>query len=275
MIKQYFFTGLLIGIASLSSAVADTQIHSSYYSSKKATPQTAIIMMKDGKVALQDANGTTNGFYDSGLDVVFAVDHTSKSYYEIDRTLATKVGQQLNSVMTTMNQQMEKAMAGMTEAQKQQFKAMMPDVITRKPAPKPAQVSIRKTSKTNKVAGVGCEIAEILEAQKPVHKLCIASSRAAGVSDQEMQALKKLGQFAGELASLMNIGGQLQSQINPASIASAFNQMQGIPMAMNSRDGHSGHITAIKHDSVNNTVFSIPKGYQKKDVMGLLRGMGR
>lgn len=275
MINQYFFAGLLICITSLSSVIADTQIHSSYSSSKQATPQTAVILMKDGKLALQNANGSTDGFYDSGLDVVFAVDHTSKSYYEIDRALATKVGQQLNSVMTTMNQQIEKAMAGMTEAQKQQFKAMMPDVMTRKPAPKPAQVSIRKTSKTNKVAGVGCAITEVLEAQKPAHQLCIASSRAAGVSDQEMQALKKLGQFAAELASLMSLGGQQQNQINPASIASAFNQLQGIPMAMNSRDGHSGYITAIKHDSVNNTVFSIPKGYQKEDVMSLLRGMGR
>ena len=274
MINKAFSPYLLISMITISSAVADTQLVASYASSSQSSPQTATILMKDGQLAIQDANGITNGFYDSNNDVVIAVDHSQKSYYEIDRALATQVGEQLNSVMTTMNQQMEKAMAGMSEAQKQQFKTMMPDVMTRKPVAKPAQVSIRKTGKTNKIAGIRCEVTEIAAAEQPVQQLCVASYRAAGLSDQEMLSLKKLGQFASQVSQLVDIGGIQQGQVNPAKIASAFEQIQGIPLGVDSSDGQTGKITAIKHNSVASTVFSVPKGYQKKDIMGLLAGIG-
>jgi hypothetical protein len=274
MINKHLCTGLLVSLVCVSSVIADTQLTSNYYSSKTSTPQTATILMKAGKLALQDANGLINGFYDSGRDVVFAVDHGTKSYYEIDRALATQVGGQLNSVMTTLNQQMEKAMAGMSEAQKQQFKAMMPAAMTRKPTPKPAQVSIRKTGKTSNIAGVSCDQAELLTDKQPAQQLCIASLQAAGISSAEMQSIKKLGQFAGQLAQLLDVGGMQQGQVNSASIAAAFEQIQGIPLAMNSNDGNSGRITAIKHDTIDTSVFTIPKGYQKKDVMSLMTGMG-
>jgi hypothetical protein len=274
MINKQVCASILLGLVCISSVIADTQITSNYYSSKTSTPQTATLLMKAGMLALQDVNGLTNGFYDSGRDVVFAIDHKSKRYYEIDRALAAQVGGQLNSVMNTLNSQMEKAMAGMSEAQKQQFKAMMPGMMTRKPAPKPAQVSIRKTGKTSKISGINCEQAEILAANQPAQQLCIASLQATGISKAEMQSLKKLGQFAGQLAQLINVGDMKHDQFNPASIASAIEQLQGIPVAMDSSDGHSNRVTAINHDSVANHVFTIPKGYQKKDVMSLMSGLG-
>ncbi len=274
MFNKVYFSCLLIVLANMSSAFADTQLTSSYTSPKQTSPQTATILMKDGKLALQDQNGVINGFYDSSSDVVFAVDHNQKSYYEINRALATQVGKQLNSVMTTMNQQMEKAMAGMSDEQKRQFQSMMPGVMMQKPAPTSAQVSIRKTTKSNKVAGISCEVTEMIESKQSVQQLCIASYQAAGLSNQEMESLKKLGKFAGELAQLLNIGN-LQQQLNPANFASAFDQMQGLPVSIDTNDGHSGRITAITHDAVSGALFSIPKGYQKKDVMSLLGGIGQ
>ncbi|MEE9344145.1 MAG: DUF4412 domain-containing protein [Methylococcales bacterium] len=275
MINKQCLTGLILSLTCLSSVFADTQLISSYSTSTQSTPQSATILLKDGMLALQDANGVTNGFYDSARDVVIAIDHRNKSYYEIDRAFASQMGEQLNSAMTMLNEQMEKAMAGMSEEQKQQFKAMMPEMMSNKTNPTSTNVSIQKTGKTKTVAGINCDLAEIQENQQSTQQLCIASSQAAGISDKEMQSLKKLWQFAGQFTHLIDLVDKEQIQVNPASITAALEQMQGIPLAMDSSDGASGHITTISHDSIANTLFTIPEGFQKKSLMNLMSGIGQ
>ncbi|MEE9424184.1 MAG: hypothetical protein V3V18_04310 [Methylococcales bacterium] len=275
MINQQCLMGLIISLTCLSSVFADTQLTSSYSSSKQSTPQTAMILFKDGMLALQDANGVTNGFYDSDRDTVFAIDHNNKSYYEIDRAFASQMSEQLNSAMSMLNEQMEKAMAGMRKEQKQKFKAMMPGVMSSKKTPTKANFSIKKTGKTSKFAGISCDLAEIQEDKQTTNKLCIASPRAAGISDREMQSLKKLGQLAGQFTQLIDLANIQPIQINPASITAALEQMQGIPLAIDSNDGASGRITAIGHDSIANTLFTIPEGFQKKNVLHLMDGISQ
>ncbi len=275
MINKQCLTGLILSLTCLSSVFADTQLTSSYSSSTQSTPQAATILLKGGMLALQDANGALNGFYDSDRDVVIAIDHNNKSYYEIDRAFTSQMGEQLNSAVTMLNQQMEKAMAGMSEAQKQQFKAMMPGMMSRKAKPTMANVSIQKTGKTSTIAGVNCALAEVQEEKQTAGQLCIASSQAAGLSDREMKSLKKLGQLAGQFTQLIDLADMQQIQVNPASITAALEQMQGIPLAMDSNDGASARITAISHDSIANTLFTIPKGFQKKSLMNLMSGIGQ
>ena len=275
MINQQCLTGLIISLTCLSSVFADTQLSSSYSSSKQSTPQTATILIKDGMVALQDANGVTNGFYDSDREMVFAVDHSNKSYYEIDQAFASQVSEQLNSAMTMLNKQMDKAMAGMNKQQKQKFKAMMPGVIPSKAKTTIADISIKKTGKTSNFAGVICDLVEIQEDKQTSKKLCIASPQATGISDKEMQSLKKLGKFAGHFTQLINLANIQSVKINPASISAALEKMHGIPLAMDANDGSLGRITAIGHDSIPNTVFTIPEGFQKKDMMNLISGISQ
>lgn len=275
MISKQCLTGLILSLTCLSSVFADTQLTSSYSSSNQSTPQTVTILFKDSMLALQDANGVINGFYDSNRDVVIAIDHSNKSYYEIDRAFASQIGEQLNSAVTMLNQQMEKAMAGMSEAQKQQFKAMMPDMMSSKAKPTMANVSIKKTGKTSTIAGINCDLAEVQEDKQTANQLCIASSQAAGLSDREMQSLKKLGQLAGQFTQLIDLADAQQIQVNPASITAALEQMQGIPLAIDSNDGTSARITAISHDSIANTLFTIPEGFQKKSVLNLMNGIGQ
>jgi hypothetical protein len=275
MINKQCLTGLILSLTCLSSVFADTQLISSYSSSTQSTPQSATILLKDGMLALQDANGVINGFYDSDRDVVFVFDHSNKSYYEIDRAFASQMGKQLNSAMTMLNEQMEKAMAGMSEEQKQQFKAMMPGMMSSKAKPIVAHVSIQKTGKTSTVAGINCDLAEIQEEQQTTQQLCIASSQAAGISDKEMQSLKKLWQFAGQFTHLIDLVDKQQIQVNPASITAVLEQMQGIPLAIDSNDGASGRITAISHESIAKTLFTIPEGFQKKSLLNLMNGLGQ
>ncbi|MEE9412792.1 MAG: hypothetical protein V3V22_07030 [Methylococcales bacterium] len=275
MINQQCLTGLIISLTCLSSVFADTQLTSSYSSSKQSTPQTATILLKDGMLALQDANGVTNGFYDSDRDIVFAIDHSNKSYYEIDRAFASQMSQQLNSAMTMLNKQMEKAMAGMNDAQKQQFKAMMPGITSSKTKPAMAHISIKKIGKTSTIAGITCDLAEIQEEKQATKKLCIASSRATGISDREMQSLKKLGQLAGQFTQLIDLADIQPIQINPTIITAALEQIHGIPLALDSNDGASGRITAIGHTRIPKTTFTIPEGFQKKNVMDLMNGIGQ
>jgi hypothetical protein len=275
MINKQCLTGLIISLTCLSSVFADTQLTSSYSSSKQSTPQTAMILFKDGMLALQDANGVTNGFYDSDRDIVFAIDHSDKSYYEIDRAFASQMSQQLNSTMTMLNEQMEKAMAGMNDAQKQQFKAMMPGIMSSKTKPATANISIKKTGKTSTIAGITCDLAEIQEGKQATKKLCIASSQATGLSHREMQSLKKLGQLAGQFTQLIDLADRQPMQINPAIITTALEQMHGIPLTLDSNDGASGRITEIRHNSIPNTIFTIPEGFQKKNMMNLINGIGQ
>ncbi len=275
MINKQCLMGLTISLTCLSSVFADTQLTSSYSSSKQSSPQTATILLKEGMLALQDANGVTNGFYDSDRDVVFAIDHNNKSYYEIDRAFASQMSEQLNSAMTMLNDQMEKAMAGMSEDQKQKFKAMMPASMTNKAKPVKADVSIKKTGKTSKIAGVNCDLAEIQEEKLATKQLCIASSQAVGISDREMQSLKKLGLLAGQFTQFLDLADMQQIQIKPTSIIAALEQMQGIPLTLDSDDGASARITAIDHNSIANTLFTVPKGFEKKSMLSLMSGIGQ
>jgi|GEM_PF-4697735 len=274
MVKKVCFSGLLVFLITISSAIAETQLTAHYSSSADQVPQTATLLVKDGKLALQDGN-VLNGFYDSDRDVVIAIDHNRKGYYEIDRALAAQVGKQVNSVVATLNKQMEKAMAGMSEEQKRAFQSMMPGVLTQKPTPAHSQVAVRRTGKVNKISGIRCDVVEILENRKPVQRLCVAPYQVVGLSERETESLKKLGQFAGQLAHLINVGGLQQEQVNPASLASAFNQIKGIPLSIDSTKGGSARITTISHDQVDNTLFAVPKQYQRLDVMSLLAGTGR
>lgn len=265
---------LLLSNIFLQPVLADTRIVTQFASNSQSQPDSATLLMKQGKLALEQQPSVIQGFYDSKRDVVVGFDHEHKHYYEIDRVVASQVSSQLNSLVSTLSEQMEQAMAGMTEQQKQQFKAMMPGMIQNKPASSPAKVTIKQTGQQSKVAGVQCSVVEVKVESQADQRVCVAPFDRLGLSAEEIASIQKLTDFAGQLAQLGQIGNAAQTGVNTAGYASIVNQLKGFPLQFQTSAGESGQITAIQHDTVNSALFEIPAGYQKQNIMGLFSQAG-
>ncbi|MCH9699717.1 MAG: hypothetical protein K0U68_16600 [Gammaproteobacteria bacterium] len=260
---------LLLSSVFLQPLLADTRMVTQFVSANQSRPEIATLLMKQGKLALEQEPGAILGFYDSKTDVVVGFDHEHKHYYEVDRAMASHLSSQLNSLVSTLSEQMEQAMQGMTEQQKQQFKAMMPGMIQNKPAPGPAKVTIEQTGQQAKVAGVQCRVVQVKVESQADQTICVAPFDTLGLSAEEITSIQKLTDFAGQLAQLGQIGNSAQAGVNTAGYASIVNRLKGFPLQFQSSAGESGQITAIQHDTVNSALFKIPAEYQKQNIMGL------
>ena len=186
-------------------------------------------------------------------NVMLMINDPQKKYMEMDdRTI-----EQSSSMMEQMQAQMVEQLKSLPEAQRKAIEQRM-GLDQSKPAE--PKMEVKKTGKKRKVSGIECEDHNVLADGKVTILACVATPKAAGISDADYATMKKMFKFSKSMAKKSgNMGGGLAANIP---------NLNGIPMEVNDlQSGQSMTISSIESADLDSKNFAPDPSYQRFDLL--------
>jgi hypothetical protein len=195
-------------------------------------------------------------------DTIYAISHKDKSYVAMDRASMKRMAEQLNPAL----QMLQERMKTMTPEQRAQMEKMLGARIPNgeaQPAPE-----IKRTSRNDKINGYGCTYVEVREAGVLTDELCVVSASALKGSAELMASAKKMSVLVNDMMASMDapwLKQMAQKQLQN------FEAIGGIPVIsrhfVDGKPQNETSLSNISSETVAASMFEIPAGYTKKDMM--------
>lgn len=258
----------IIGTIALSGgllalpALADTAL---YFDSSDNSSQPDAIYVRDGQVRIDSTDSSEWMMYDRNKRAMFVVDVDKQQYTLMDEAQMASLGGQLESAMS----EFESMLAELPPEQRAAAKAMLDGTLGgAKQQTTGSSYETRKTGKSDRVAGIRCDVMETWSEGEQDMELCIAEPGALNLSNAEQQTLTSMGEFFGNLMSTVEDSMQ---GLMPVDFGSdSFTEMleHGLPVRIiDSENNDTAQLKSVSHDSLSNDLFSIPAGYSQASMM--------
>jgi hypothetical protein len=201
----------------------------------------------------------TTTIYDAAENVIYHVEHDSKSYMRIDQATLDQVGTRMNDAM----QQMREQMAQMPEAQRKQVEQMMQSMGG---DAHQVEWTVKDTGDKETLAGHGCRRYELLADGEKQSDVWAAPWKDAGLPKESFEVLRKFSTFFQNMASanplfaraMKSQGGALQG----------LDRIEGFPVrVVDYDDGKVSTETTTKsyeEKKVDPSMYQVPAGYTRK-----------
>lgn len=244
---------------------------------QQAKPQYRGTMYLDGeRVRIEGTSVTKDGEMEGTVlfraqpeSFVF-LDSENKSYTEMTREDAKRIGGALDSARKQMQAQLAKMSPEQRKLVEQAMAGMGGDMLMKAPPPKqaiePAKAVANGT--TDKVADRACKGFDVTRGGKKIAEACVASWGDLGVSQKDVDGLRKMTAFQQQMLAEVNFEG-----LQAAPGAEAFeviDQLQGFPLRVKTGLGGKRpmamRVVKIERKDVDPKLFTVPQGWTKKDL---------
>ena len=212
------------------------------------------IQIAKDRIRVETTGATQVVIFDATKQVIDIVNADRKTYTEVTK-----------AEIEQMQQMMSQMMANMPPAQRAQMEAMMAGRGMAGAAPAPVKTEYRKTG-TDRVARWTCDKYDVYGDGQKASEVCTVSVAALGLSAADVDVMRQLGQFK-QIASQVTAMFDLGQPNDPAFI--------GVPVrSIKTVAGQQVTIelTDVSHQTFADSLFEVPAGFQKEDMM---RGRGR
>jgi hypothetical protein len=193
--------------------------------------------------------------FDGEQQKLWSIDTKQKSYSEITEADAARI----KEMREKMEKQIKEQMGKMPPEQRMQMEELLEKTKPGSDAPRVLTFEpMEGTKKTS--AGFSCKPHRVIEGGQPIEEICFIPWKESGLSLQDFQAFDAFEQF------LRKIGADSKSQ---GRIFQDLKQSPGIPahVAMVGQDKaprREQELTALKHETIPASRFTLPEGLQKK-----------
>jgi hypothetical protein len=219
------------------------------------------------KSRLRAENDTARGkqiiIFDGAAQVLRTINPDAKTYNEMTKADVDRLGGQMQDAMALMQEQMK----NMPPAARAQMEAMMRG---RGMTAEPAKTVYRKTG-TDKVGKWTCDKYEGTRGGEKVSELCTVPPATLGFTPGDFEVTRQMAEF---FAKLVPQGGDQLFKIG----SPAANGFSGLPVRTvtfrNGAPSFTSEITDASRQNFPDSIFAVPAGYTKRDLMGG-RGRGR
>jgi hypothetical protein len=218
-----------------------------------------------------EADGVAEGtvLFQPKPEALIFLDAGDKSYMEMTRADAKRIGASIEAARTQMQAQLEKMTpeqrAVVEQAMASAGGAAMGKAGKPKKAPEPAKASA--TGASDKVGPYSCRVFDVTRGGKKIAEACVSSWADVGFSQADVDGLKKLATFQHQLFTEVNVEG-----FEAAPGAEAFevmDQLQGFPVRVRTVGGKQPiamRVVKIERKPLDAKVFDIPAGYTKRSM---------
>lgn len=207
------------------------------------------------------SNDSTMIFKD---DTIFAISHKDKTYIAMDRESMKRMADQINPALKALQERMK----NMSPEQRAQMEKMLGGRIPGGMGEPEKPQEIKRTSRNDKINGYGCTYVEVREGGVLTDEVCVAPSSALKGSAEVMAAAKRMTAVMQDMMSSMDapwLKQMAQKQMQN------FEALGGIPvLSRHFDDGKPQNETTLSNissEALAATMFEIPAGYSKKDMM--------
>jgi hypothetical protein len=197
-------------------------------------------------------------------DTIYAISHKDKTYISMDRESMKRMADQINPQLKMLQEQMK----NMSPEQRAQMEKMLGRRIPGASGETEPKQEIKRTSRNDKISGYSCTFVEVREDGVLTDELCVAPSNALKGSADLMASAKKMSAVMQEMMASMD--APWLKQMTEKQIQN-FEALGGIPvLSRHFVDGKPQNETTINNissETLAATMFDIPAGYTKKDMM--------
>ena len=197
-------------------------------------------------------------------DTIYAISHKDKSYLAMDRAAMKKMAEQLNPAL----QMLQERMKSMTPEQRAQMEKMLGGRIPGGLGEQQPPQEIKRTSRNDKINGYGCTYVEVREGGVLTDEMCVVPGTGLKGSAELMSAARKMAALMQDMMSSMDapwLKQMAQKQMQN------FEALGGIPVLsrhfVDGRPQNETTLASIRSEPVAASMFEIPAGYTKKDMM--------
>lgn len=202
-------------------------------------------------------------------DRLLAVNHSEKSYFQLDEetvtALADRLGGGMEQAMAAMQEQLKNLPPEQRAVAEKMMKERMPQMAGASQVAV-AKPDIRRTSNRATVAGVACVDFEVWRGGVREQVMCVADWSKVPDARQAMAAMEAMAGFSERVLGVLQekMGGQLGMPSNPFAELEALG---GLPIRVREYDGgvlsSESILTSIVSGSVPTSLLSEPAGYRR------------
>jgi len=206
-----------------------------------------------------DPSGRQVVIFDGVKQVMDIVNPDKKTYIEMTKADVDRMAAQLEGAMS----QMQQMMASLPPEQRAQAEAMMRGRGGRAMPGAPVKKEYKKVG-TDRVGKWTCDKYDALQNGQKTGEICTVEPAVLGFSAADFEVSRQMGEFFKKLVP--------QAADQMFTVGRAEEQgFSGIPVRQVSQQSTS-EITEVSRQSFPDSLFVVPAGFQKTDMMG---GRGR
>ena len=214
---------------------------------------------QDGRLRVEPKPGDSVMIFKD--DVIYNVNKKDRTYVVMDRASMKRMADQINPALKQMQEQLAK----MPPEQRAQMEKMMGGRAAGMMSDKPQE--IRKTQRTGKSSGHTCNYVEVHQDGELTDEFCVVPANALKGSQELLASAKKMSGLMKEMFS--NLDAPWLKDM--ASKQADYEKIGGVPvLTRHFADGKAAHETtmqAIRSEALAASLFELPAGYTKKDMM--------
>lgn len=242
--RVYFNKAVMILLAGLSvwaaAAQADTTLTYQSASGEFA------VDMRPGAVRIDDASPQWQ-LYQEQAEAIFSIDPDEHSYTRLDRDTASIVRERVDSLRAQIESRVQKLPVSQQATARAAMLQSVPGLDTRD-----QKIGLDRTGRMDNVAGVSCEVVQVVRGGEPAETLCVATPKALGISD-------------GTFASIESMFSLMQTLLAGTGFETAglpYLSLKGMPVRFtDTSTGERRQLVDVSHEKLSDTRFSLPDGY--------------
>jgi hypothetical protein len=214
-------------------------------------------------------DGSQVVIFDGTQQVLRILDMNRKSYMELTKADAERLGSQMNAAMAEMQSRLQ----NLPPDQRARIEAMMRGRGMGAPAAEPAKPEYRKAG-TGKVGSWTCDKYDGYENGKKTSEVCTVDPKTLGFTLDDFAVTRQMADFFQSI-----VPAQMRRQTNLFAIGDASKQgFAGVPVGGTMYDD-SGNVTSttevteVSRQTFTDATFAVPDGFTKRD-MPMMGGRG-
>lgn len=239
MTKISYLIALLLIFVS-STALADTRL---VY---QGAGGEFVVSMRPGEVRIDDT-GSAWQLYRQETNTIYAVTPDDKSYTRMDEGVAATIHAQ----MAALREKIETQIQQLPPSQQDVARAVLSEQI---PGLDDAQhsVALDRTGRNERVAGVPCQIVQVVRDGDPGETLCVATPGALGISDASFESVKAM--FGLMRTMLAGTGFE--------AVGLPFMSLSGMPIRFHDPVSDAQRtLVDVSHEPLDDALFDLPDTY--------------
>ncbi|WP_353110919.1 DUF4412 domain-containing protein [Salinisphaera dokdonensis] len=202
--------------------------------------------MKPGAVRIDDATRQWQ-LYEADDEAIFSVNPVDRSYTRLDRNTASAIRERVDNLRAQIESRVQQLPKGQQATARAAMLQSVPGLDT-----SAQKVGLDRTGRQDSVAGVSCEVVQVVRDGKPAETLCVASPKDLGIS----------GKTFASVESMFSLMQTLLAGTGFETAGLPYLSLSGMPVRFtDTNSGERRQLVKVGHDSLAKKRFTIPDGY--------------
>jgi hypothetical protein len=219
------------------------------------------------RVDLSGTNGPQVIIFRGDRRAFYIIDAAKKTYMEMTRQDVERLASQVGSAMEQMRAQMEQQLRNMTPEQRKMIDEQMKGMGAPLAGQTSASNTVFKRLRSDREGQWACDVYEGMRGPEKVQEVCAADWKALGMSGEDFETIRQIGEFFKEMARSFGANDTLAVGSNDWEKTQGF---PGVPVRRvsfsNGAPRSTARVTEARSQSFPDSLFDVPAGFQKEQL---------